>query len=269
MKRVAICLSGQYRASHIPALIYSNLKYLYPEYEYDFFLAGWKYDEHLYVDYDFVTSKKFFDDPFTAGEFVNSSRLAYLLKEVSILREEYEEQNNFEYYAVLWTRVDALLFPLFFKGLFDVLNPNEYTKTSISKHVVYNDIGIKTIVTDKIDELFTNDRVAYGSSESMSKYSRVIDNVRITGVSDNDYVDACDTHRAFSWNSLIARYALLPQEYANNYRIIRPNSWEHYTSPMKCTEKTVDKFFKTFDWKTMYREFANKEFSLNVIEKVT
>lgn len=258
-KKIAIQLSGQSRVFDGPGLVYSNLKEFYPEYDFYFFLAGWDYEVSKYDKFDFFTSKKFFKDDLPVHyvqpgnyEWKNhSNRLMYLLEESNNLREEYEKNNNFKFDLVVWTRVDVILFPGFFNAIFKRLNFKNNAKGRLSDHIVFNDIGLCSIDNAGNDELYTNDRVFYGNSTSMSKFSKMYSHFYIDHKADTGF----DAHRSFASFGFEGKFAIVKDDLINYYKIIRPDNWPKPIPPAKVKESVLFDYFDSCNWKKDYKEF--------------
>lgn len=183
MKRVAICLSGQYRSFGTVEEIYKIIPEAYPNIKFDIFLAGWDYEKECYSDSKVFTQKKFFKDilPHKGGDLQLriTSRIFYLQKQVSILREEYEKKHGFLYDAVISTRPDIILYPQYFKKVEELVNLPMGAKVRISNLMIFTKAGMQ-VTSDGMsihdDIPFLYEIGVLGSSISMSKYMRTYDN---------------------------------------------------------------------------------------------
>lgn len=228
MKRVAICLSGQYRSFSTVEEVYKILPEVYKDIKFDIFLAGWDYEETCFEDSKVITVKKFFKDnlPHKGGDLQLriSSRIFYLQKQVTILREEYETENNFKYDAVISTRPDILLYPQYFKKVQELINLPIGAKLRISNLMVFTKDGMQ-VTTDGIsihdDIPFMYEIAILGSSISMSKALRTYDNYV-----DKNGIAKHNAHRApvlqcFDNNIAVVK---IPYLFAH---IVREEGWVH------------------------------------------
>lgn len=260
-KRIAICLSGQDRLFYLFSTLYSNLNKIYPEFQFDIFTATWESEGSSLSSYDFITESKTYKDTlpnyYSDGILNNFVRQAFLLKQSSLIREEYEHQNKFYYDAVIWTRIDVLIFPVTFRALFELLNTPKKAKIKISDVLLFNDVGIQAINTgpEEVPELYTNDRLFIGSSKSISKLSRLYD----------EYFNPLPAQSEANPHIETAKFILnqgigLRNHPKIKYKIVRPSPWKGPVPPAKAKESIVKKLMEEDEILEMYRTFDNTLF---------
>ena len=263
-KRIAICLSGQYRVFYLFKNLYKNLNNIYPDYHFDIFLSGWAHDEKSFGEIDFIARAGFYEDSLTTfmlGSKTdknmtanNFNRLCYLMMKSSQLREEFELEKGFTYDAVLWTRSDVLIFPKTFQGLFDLVDAPYTAKVKISDAYVLNDIGIASVPKvngDRKDTVYTNDRLAIGSSKSMSIYCNMYEHFF------NPEPDRCpNPHVATALYTFEAKLGLREHRQIK-FKIVRPTPWHGPVPPAKAREDVIKKMLSEIDIFDLYRKFDN------------
>lgn len=261
MKRVAICLSGNYRSFGVVEQVYKAIPKAFPEVKFDIFLAGWDYERSCFNDSEVFTQKRFYKDilPHKGGDLQLriASRIFYLQKKVTLLRESYEQKHNFLYDAVIWSRPDIILYPKYFKKVIELVNLPIGAKYRLSNLIVYNRDGMYVVSDGKTkhnDDPFVYDLAMLGSTKSMSKYLRTYDNYV-----DEDGISKLSAHKAPVYQCFDNNIAVLkmPELMAH---IVREAGWSHRIPTGVYEEMSLVANFKNIDLVEVYKKGHSKLF---------
>lgn len=108
MKRVAVCFYGQVRMLETFHIYWEHFRHL-KDYQFDFFISTWNDFKKESLNFKFEKSR--FIDPHINNKWNSSLKFlkpVFLLREVCLLKQEYEIHNGVHYDAVLITRPDII-----------------------------------------------------------------------------------------------------------------------------------------------------------------
>jgi len=203
--RIAVCISGQLRNWNVLSKMFELYNSIHKDVQYDFFLTSWIDEDEDIANSTFITSSRLFDMDITTSQSIitespksNYVYFTYLLKQVHVLRNEYEHINGIVYDCVISIRPDLFISLEVLRTINIITNSNNhrmispkliYTKTGTVVH--HDDVQREEVSGDlldnyTLDDLFTDDAFFVGHPKTFDVFSNLYNDVFINKTEPNN-----------------------------------------------------------------------------------
>lgn len=190
MIRIAVLLSGQIRHWQTASKLFKLWNDMDSEVSYDFFMSTWddsyRGENAKDADLSMCVASEILSPSIIDIQSVDFVKYPYLLKRTNLLKNVYEEEQDFKYNAVLATRPDIIIGPEILKDLVYNIKSDYIGNRTLficngiqEKKCVVQGTPILKGTQKKIMSFVMNDFFVYGHSIAVNTFAEMYDDLYI------------------------------------------------------------------------------------------